>query len=496
MVEQVRCFAYDRLGRLTRGFTGDVSCAVPDLVSGPAPFDRSYGYDMISNMVAKSDVGTVSFGAGTAGPHAATSTSGGDVFAYDAVGNMVSRVLAGGSDQMFSYSPDNRVDYVTDLGASSFDAFAYDAEGSRVLADDLAGGGTVTLGGLWERTVTGGVVVDVSYYAGLDGEAAMAIHKAGVDTVVVAFTDNVGSTIASWDTSTGVISHQRYYPYGEIRQTDGLDTTVGFTGQRHDPTGLIYYQARYYDPHTGRFTQPDTIVPGGGTNPQALNRYSYVYNNPTNYTDPTGHDACPGGGGGCGGVREGDENGDGTVPIRGADCGAGCGTEAFWYPTIGTSDDGHPYTPTPYPDEVQTAVDAADHAYCTCPSMRDVADAAAWVGDFAAAGEGAALICSLGPGIEACMPAAAIFAAVGATASVVEFGAGLASADTGHVLAGGVGVLTLGGGRVAKLIDPDFKLLLTDKFEAAARLVLWLGRQDFRCMAVGCAGYPSPLLGL
>jgi hypothetical protein len=34
----------------------------------------------------------------------------------------------------------------------------------------------------------------------------------------------------------------------------------------------------------------DSIVPGAG-NPQALNRYSYVFNSPLNYTDPTGH--CP-----------------------------------------------------------------------------------------------------------------------------------------------------------------------------------------------------------
>jgi hypothetical protein len=39
-----------------------------------------------------------------------------------------------------------------------------------------------------------------------------------------------------------------------------------------------------------RFTQADTIVPGAG-NPQSLNRYSYVYNNPLKYTDSSGH--CP-----------------------------------------------------------------------------------------------------------------------------------------------------------------------------------------------------------
>ena len=39
----------------------------------------------------------------------------------------------------------------------------------------------------------------------------------------------------------------------------------------------------------GRFLSPDPIVPEPG-NPQALNRYSYVYNNPYVYVDPSGYD--------------------------------------------------------------------------------------------------------------------------------------------------------------------------------------------------------------
>ncbi len=50
----------------------------------------------------------------------------------------------------------------------------------------------------------------------------------------------------------------------------------------------MYYRARYYAAGLGRFVQADTIVPGI-ENPQGLNRYSYVLNNPLIYTDPTGH---------------------------------------------------------------------------------------------------------------------------------------------------------------------------------------------------------------
>jgi hypothetical protein len=50
----------------------------------------------------------------------------------------------------------------------------------------------------------------------------------------------------------------------------------------------MYYGARYYDSYLNRWTQPDTIVPDP-LDPQSLNRYSYVLNNPIRYADPSGH---------------------------------------------------------------------------------------------------------------------------------------------------------------------------------------------------------------
>ncbi len=57
------------------------------------------------------------------------------------------------------------------------------------------------------------------------------------------------------------------------------------------------YRARQYDPTLARFLQADTITTDG------LNRYTYVRNSPLMGIDPTGHDMCPAGNGGCGGVR-------------------------------------------------------------------------------------------------------------------------------------------------------------------------------------------------
>jgi RHS repeat-associated protein len=80
-------------------------------------------------------------------------------------------------------------------------------------------------------------------------------------------------------------------------------TDLGYTGQRNYASfGLMDYNARFYSPALGRFTQPDTLIPDL-TNTQSWNRFSYVNNSPIIFNDPTGHymeGACGFGGGDCG----------------------------------------------------------------------------------------------------------------------------------------------------------------------------------------------------
>jgi RHS repeat-associated protein len=86
-----------------------------------------------------------------------------------------------------------------------------------------------------------------------------------------------------------------YTPYGKRTQTPAAagttEETKGYIGEREDPeVGLVYLNARYYDPAIGRFISADwwdPTLPGVGTN-----RYAYSDNDPINKSDPTGH-VCP-----------------------------------------------------------------------------------------------------------------------------------------------------------------------------------------------------------
>src|SRR3970282_1129730 len=66
----------------------------------------------------------------------------------------------------------------------------------------------------------------------------------------------------------------------------------GFTGPEPDAeTGLVNMRGRIYDPRLGRFMQADPIMQAPFWS-QGLNRYSYVFNNPLAYTDPSGCQAA------------------------------------------------------------------------------------------------------------------------------------------------------------------------------------------------------------
>jgi len=115
-------------------------------------------------------------------------------------------------------------------------------------------------------------------------------------------TDHLGSVNVLTDRSGQMVQHFEYTPFGVRAFQDNQNAFAvsdGYTGQTQDAdTGLCYYGARYYDAQLGRFIQPDPII-ANMDDPQSINPYSYVRNNPLNETDPTGlQDGGDGGGDG------------------------------------------------------------------------------------------------------------------------------------------------------------------------------------------------------
>ena len=115
------------------------------------------------------------------------------------------------------------------------------------------------------------------------------------------FADQVGSADVVTN-ATGAMPPEQdieSHPYGEQQvYTDTLGQEYRFTGKERDAeSGLDYFTARYFGSSLGRFMSPDPMG-GHPEDPQTLNRYAYVRNNPTTLTDPTGLDfylRCSGG---------------------------------------------------------------------------------------------------------------------------------------------------------------------------------------------------------
>ena len=158
-------------------------------------------------------------------------------------------------------------------------SYAYNGSGERVQQTVTSGGATTTtsyLGGYEEVSVTGPTTTTTKYYS-----AGLATVTNVNGTLSYLVHDTLGSVSASLTASGGLQSAQLFAPYGAVRYSTGsMPTTYGFTGQRSDPSGLMYYHARYYDPSVGQFASADVA--------QGPNRYGYVAGNPETQTDPTG----------------------------------------------------------------------------------------------------------------------------------------------------------------------------------------------------------------
>ena len=247
-------------------------------------------YDVLGNLTNKGGVTQNFPTTASVRPHALTGVAGQSwLFEYDANGNTKKA-----SGRQIEWDVQNMPTSVTGTDGVT-ESYTYDANGQRVSRTrPVTGGGSVTTlyFGLHEEEISSSQSTTRTLYSfGGCTVQRTAVTVGSMTTTTLAYLhgDHLGSVSLTTDASGAVTSQQNYDAWGKGRGTVGgtSPTTMNYTGQKRDDTGLLFYNARYYDPGIGRFLSADTIAIGKDS--QSRNRYTYVGNNPINRIDPSGH---------------------------------------------------------------------------------------------------------------------------------------------------------------------------------------------------------------
>jgi RHS repeat-associated protein len=250
-------------------------------------------------------------------------------YTYDLAGNLVSQAGGGGNlvsgDGFYrEYNALNQLVLVRNGSGSAavLEQYSYDPEGMRVRVwrNDSAQTTIYTpFRELMQIRNTSGVF-DYTYI--YDGSTLVArVNPDG--TKWYYHPDHLGSTTLITDESGAIVEETFYEPFGNVT-SGGTQEVKLYTGQYADALNCqYYYGARYYNPTWGRFMQYDPLYSDLSShhhaeikrfyNPQRMNIYSYVLNNPYRYTDPTGLWTLQLGGSGSAGAGVGGTFGFGII---------------------------------------------------------------------------------------------------------------------------------------------------------------------------------------
>ncbi len=280
-------YVLDSLGRRTsltdadgtHAFSHDLASRLIAATHPPASGlpSEAFSYDAAGNRTSwiGSPLGSVTYDAGMQLTRDGTSD-----YVYDAEGRLTQRRERGtGGITSYTWSDNGVLKSITaPNGAVS--TYRYDVLGRRLEVNDDGSVRRFAYSG-WNLAdeFDGTNSLQATYVAGVFPDSVYEIVRDG--TRYYPLFDGIGSVTALTDDTGAVVGRVRYSAFGVPRSSGIAEDAVSFTGHQFDAaTGLIYARARYYDPTLGRFLSQDPIA--------AINPYTYAFNAPLQFTDPTG----------------------------------------------------------------------------------------------------------------------------------------------------------------------------------------------------------------
>ncbi len=250
-------------------------------------YSETYGYDNLYRLVqAETSVWTAAWSYDRYGNRLSQTTTGVsysetlsisastnrvNVWTYDAAGNVTND-----GTHTYQYDAENRL---IKIDGGSTAQYAYGPQGERV-SKIAAGVTTYFYWGIGEKV--GGQWTKL-YVSGLGGK----LVETSDGTAWFFATNHLGTIAARMNVGGQLMETYRYLPYGEPYA--GTQTPHQYTGKERDAeSGLDYFGARYYASAHGRWMSVDPSLGFSSNNPQRLNLYSFVLNNPVNSVDRGG----------------------------------------------------------------------------------------------------------------------------------------------------------------------------------------------------------------
>ena len=238
----------------------------------------SYTYDARGNRVHMNNAGTVTTYSYDANNRLLSETTQGEsiAYTYDANGN----TLSAGSK---SYTYNSRGQQTGYTDGTTTASYAYNPSGLR---------SAKTVGGATKYFVYNGMNIVYEYNAG-GTEATVyyyglnRTHNSDGEIYVY----NAHGDVIQLVKNNAVVVCYTYDAFGNITEQIGTsENPFLYCGEYFDAETETYYlRARYYNPANGRFTQQDAWGYMNASDPLSLNLYTYCFNNPIMYVDPSGH---------------------------------------------------------------------------------------------------------------------------------------------------------------------------------------------------------------